>query len=152
MQLVSILNRRSALTVALVVLCCAALAAQSSPILTPIAHPEEYLRNAYYQGDEELITRDGRALAEAPDALPETRAWYYLTRYGIMLPEGLAIVDRLRKDAPDDPWTLALRAFSTRDIEQSIALCQRAWAKGAREDRRSSAMKAELLCDRTSYD
>ena len=114
-----------------------ALSGQTGPAQTGVAsaHPEEFLRAAYYRSDEETMARDGRALASAKGASPETRAWYAITRFnGILVPQGLAILDTMRADAPDDPWTLVIRSYATGDLDQSIAFCEKAWAKDPRED------------------
>lgn len=114
-----------------------ALSGQTGPAQPGVAtaHPEEYLRAAYYRSDEDTIERDGRALASAKGASLETRAWYSITRFnGILVPQGLAILDTMRADAPDDPWTLVIRSWATGDVEQSATFCEKAWAKDPRED------------------
>ena len=102
-----------------------------------IAHPEEYLRAAYYRGDRDIILRDGAALAAAKGASLETRAWYAvagLDRVIYLNPEGLEMLDSMRADAPDDPWTLVTRSYAAGDVDWSAALCEKAWAKDSRED------------------
>src|SRR5271169_3343405 len=72
------------------------------------AKREPDLRTLYYRGDEELIRRDGPALATRKFASLETRAWYAAAKItGPFEAEAPGILDGMKVDSPDDSWTLA---------------------------------------------
>ena len=98
--------------------------------------PEHYLRSLFYRGDSALMERDGKEVVAKSGVSPESRAWYVEggQPYGPALLSRLEVLETLRKEAPDSPWTLAARAQFTSDTEQAISLCEKAAAKDPRED------------------
>lgn len=97
--------------------------------------PEQQLRALFYRGDASLLERDGEALATAKGASLETRAWFVpIPMQGKSFFTALSLLDGMKKEAPDSAWTLATRTFFTADLEQAIALCDKAVAKDSRED------------------
>jgi thiol-disulfide isomerase/thioredoxin len=128
----------------------AQIAATSQPT------PEQRLRALFYLGDPDVMERDGEAVATKKNTSLETRAWYVSQQqYGKGLFNALTLVDGMKKEAPDDAWTLAARTYFASDIEQAISLCEKATAKDSRDDilflctkgmmSQQSATAAELL-------
>ncbi|HEY3926845.1 MAG TPA: redoxin domain-containing protein [Candidatus Koribacter sp.] len=108
------------------------LYSQSSPTSPTIDHPEAYLRAAYYNENDDILSRDGKALASSKGASLETRAWY--AQSVAREPEGFALLDAMQTEKPDDPWTLVVHAYATGDAAFSATLCEQAFAKSTSPD------------------
>jgi len=107
----------------------AADAAQSSP--------EQQLRSLFYGNDSSVFKRDGEALLVASEGTLESRAWFLAQAHsaeGEPFFAALSHLDSMQREAPHDPWTLAVRTFFESDVAQAIWMAEKAIAKDSRED------------------
>jgi thiol-disulfide isomerase/thioredoxin len=112
----------------------ALIAAQSPGVPAPQS-PEQYLRSLFYRQDSDVMERDGQAVATKKGASLESRAWYVSQQEGGKgLFTALVLIDGMKAESPENAWTLAARAYFTFDIEQAIALCEKAVAKDSHDD------------------
>ena len=99
---------------------------------------EDMLRGLYYRGDTELVAFEGKALAEKRDASLETRAWYVkeasATSFQWYRWPIASVLEGMKKEAPDDPWTLVSQAFAAPATGERVALCERALAVSQNPD------------------
>jgi thiol-disulfide isomerase/thioredoxin len=112
-----------------------AFAQANTPAPSKQQSPEQYLRALFYREDRNVMERDGEAIVSKKDASLESRAWFVsLARFGKTPLTALKLVDGMRKEAPDSPWTLTVRSFFASDLEQAITMSEKAIAKDSRDD------------------
>jgi len=99
--------------------------------------PEQQLRSLFYGNDSSVFKRDGEALLAASEETLESRAWFLAQAHsaeGEPFFAALSHLDSMQREAPHDPWTLAVRTFFESDVEQAIWMAEKALAKDSRED------------------
>lgn len=95
------------------------------------------LRRAYYAQDFSRVVEEGKPLlAQFPSDL-DLRAWYVAAnvREGNFQLEALdgeddleAVVNEMKRSAPASPWTLLAAAAAGNDLQEQLALCDKAIA------------------------
>jgi thiol-disulfide isomerase/thioredoxin len=128
---------RIAVTVVLVTLASALAPGQTSPSLD---HDAQRLRHFYLNHDADLVILEGEALAIRKGATTETRAWFLtqaLQNYrdlGHALPLYTYLSELRNSSAPEDPWTLVVRATAANTFDDKMMLCERAVANSSRPE------------------
>ena len=103
-------NRFSVLLSFLFLSCSAAVSASAQQLTAG----EKLLRDDFYLGDRELVVLDGKPLVEQKGASLRLRAFYFhqaAQTPGMLWSWNLMpVLEGMKKDSPNDPWTLVAQA------------------------------------------
>lgn len=89
--------------------------------------PEQHLRAIFLRGDEAVMRRDGSEFATKAGASLETRAWFLSAPpWGTEVFSMLKLLDGMKSEAPNSPWTLTAQTIYMTDVQESVAFCDKA--------------------------
>lgn len=99
---------------------------------------EKLVRDNYYLGDRELVVLDGKPFVDQKNASLRLRAFYFTQAAGTPGIEWswdlMPVLEGMKKEAPNDPWTLVAQSMNAPSTAERLALCKRAVAASSDPD------------------
>lgn len=101
---------------------------------------EKKVRDNYYLGDRELVVLDAKPYIDEGKASLRLRAFYFHQAVGTPGFEWsswwklMPVLEGMKKEAPNDPWTLVAQSSNATTTAERLSLCRKAIAANEDQD------------------